>query len=356
MSDTIDHALWRAAYAKEIEYIAELTKGREVTSVFFGGGTPSLMEANTVQSIVNDIHKHWSVSDNVEITLEANPTSIEAQKFQEFKSAGINRVSIGVQSLNNNDLSFLGREHDANEAVDALNIADRLFDRFSFDLIYARPEQTVCDWRAELTEALKYSKGHLSLYQLTIEQGTPFYIQHGRGDFKIPEQDLAADLYEVTQEIMIGANMPAYEISNHAVTGQESSHNMTYWRYEDYVGVGPGAHGRLTLNAIKNATRVHRAPDVWLKRVDEYGHGYHDFEQVDRQGRFTECLMMGLRLNEGLSIAKIEEEAGSSIDELFDASKLKALQEEGLLIFSNTHIKPTIEGMQRLNGILKYLL
>ena len=356
VSNAVDHAAWREAYTKEIEYTASLTKGREVTSIFFGGGTPSLMEPETVQSILNDIHKNWSVAGNVEITLEANPTSIEAQKFKEFKAAGINRVSIGVQSLKDDDLKFLGREHNGSEAIEALKLADSLFDRFSFDLIYARPNQSVEAWRAELTQALEYSKGHLSLYQLTIEQGTPFYIQHGRGDFNIPEQDLAADLYETTQEIMNVANMPAYEISNHALAGQESSHNMTYWRYEDYAGIGPGAHGRLTLDGVKKATRTHRAPDIWLKRVQENGHGYHDFKSVDRQGRFTECLMMGLRLKEGLSISHLEEEAGQSIDTLFDAGKLKALQEEGLLVFSNTHIKPTIEGMQRLNGMLKYLI
>ncbi|MAZ76434.1 MAG: coproporphyrinogen III oxidase [Micavibrio sp.] len=355
VNDAVDHAAWRTAYTKEIEYTASLTKGREVTSIFFGGGTPSLMKPETVQSIINDIYKNWSVAGDVEITLEANPTSIEVQKFQEFKAAGINRVSIGVQSLNDGDLKFLGREHNANEAVDALKLADSLFDRFNFDLIYARPNQTVKEWRAELLEALKYSKGHLSLYQLTIEQGTPFYIQHGRGDFKIPEQDLAADLYEATQEIMEADNMPAYEVSNHALVGQESVHNITYWRYEDYAGIGPGAHGRLTLEGIKNATRTHRAPEIWLQRVEQHGHGYHEFESVDHQGRFTECLMMGLRLKEGLSIAKIEEEADATIDEIFDEGKLKTLQEEGLLIFSNTHIKPTIDGMQRLNAMLKYL-
>lgn len=355
VSDSIDHEAWRRAYAKEIAYIASLTQGREVTSVFFGGGTPSLMEPETVQSILNDIYKNWPVAEAVEITLEANPTSIEAQKFTDFKSAGVNRVSIGVQSLHEEDLRFLGREHDVDEALQALDIADRLFDRFSYDLIYASPNQSVAQWRAELTTALNYAKGHLSLYQLTIEQGTPFYIQHGRGDFKIPEQDLAADLYEATQDIMVAANMPAYEVSNHALKGQESLHNLTYWRYEDYAGIGPGAHGRITLKGQKKATRTHRAPDIWLKRVQENGHGYHEFEAIDHEGRFTECLMMGLRLKEGLSIAHLEEEAGRSIDMLFDADKLKALQKEGLLTFSNTHIQPTIEGMQRLNGMLKYL-
>lgn len=356
VSDAIDHAQWRDAYAREIEYTASLTKGRQVTSVFFGGGTPSLMEPETVDVILNNISKYWDVSNDVEITLEANPTSIEASKFEDFKAAGVNRVSIGVQSLKNDDLHFLGREHNADEAIDALKIADQIFDRFSFDLIYARPDQSVDAWREELKEALKYAKGHLSLYQLTIEQGTPFYVQHARGDFSVPQGELAADLYEATQEIMEAAKMPAYEVSNHAAAGQESLHNLTYWRYEDYVGIGPGAHGRLTLDGVKQATRTHRAPDVWLSKAAENNHGYHPFETVDDEGRLAECLMMGLRLREGASIAKLEEEAGKSIYALFEADKLKALQREGLLTFSNTHIKPTIAGMQRLNSVLRYLL
>ncbi|NQZ14581.1 MAG: coproporphyrinogen III oxidase [Alphaproteobacteria bacterium] len=356
VSETIDHAQWRDAYEREIEYTASLTKGREVTSVFFGGGTPSLMEPHTVDVILNNVSKHWDISNDVEITLEANPTSIEVNKFQDFKEAGVNRVSIGVQSLKDDDLKFLGREHNADEAIAALKIADQIFDRFSFDLIYARPDQSVNAWKHELSEALKYAKGHLSLYQLTIEQGTPFYVQHARGDFSVPQGELAADLYEATQEIMGAENMPAYEVSNHAVQGQESLHNLTYWRYEDYAGIGPGAHGRLTLDDVKQATRTHRAPGVWLSKTAEYNHGYHPFETVNDEGRLAECLMMGLRLPEGASIAKLEEEAGKTIDELFDTGKLKALQQEGLLTFSNTHIQPTIAGMQRLNSVLRYLL
>ena len=356
VSNSIDHGAWREAFKKEIAYTAQLTKGRVVTSIFFGGGTPSLMESETVQLIIDEIAACWALDPKAEITLEANPTSIEAQKFYDFKAAGINRVSIGVQSLNNADLQFLGREHSADEAIKSLRIADKIFDRFSFDLIYARPNQEVKVWAQELKTALSYAKGHLSLYQLTIEQGTPFYIQHGRGDFKIPEQDLAADLYEATQEIMSGSSMPAYEVSNHAIAGQESLHNLTYWRYADYAGIGPGAHGRLTIDGAKRATRTHRAPDIWLQRAMADGHGYHPYEDVDAQGRFLECLMMGMRLKEGVALSKIEEESGQKWDAVLLRDKIRSLRDEGLILLDDTHLKPTIEGMQRLNGVLSYLV
>ncbi|MEM9469762.1 MAG: radical SAM family heme chaperone HemW [Pseudomonadota bacterium] len=356
VSDTIDQAQWREAYSKEIAYTASLTKGRKVTSIFFGGGTPSLMEPETVHFILNDIAKYWQVAEDCEITLEANPTSIEAHKFKDFKAAGVNRVSIGVQALNDYDLKFLERQHNADEALNALKIADQIFDRFSFDLIYARPEQSVEAWQKELKEALHYAKGHLSLYQLTIEQGTPFYMRHKRGDFFIPEETLAADLYEATQEMIEEANMPAYEVSNHALKGQESEHNLTYWRYADYAGIGPGAHGRLTLEGAKNATRTHRAPDIWIEKTKNQGHGYHDFEKLDYQDRLQECVMMGLRLREGISIQKIEKESGQSFSQAINQGKVKALTNEGLLELTATHIKPTKAGLQRVNALAAYFL
>ena len=356
VNDSIDHEIWRQSYKKEIEYIAGLTKGRKVSSVFFGGGTPSLMEPKTVEVILDSISEYWDVSNNIEITLEANPTSIEAQKFKDFKAAGINRVSIGVQSLNDNDLKFLGREHSADEAIQALKIANNIFDRFSFDLIYARPDQKINEWRDELKEALKYAKGHMSAYQLTIEQGTPFYIQHRRGDFKIPEENLAANLYEVTQDAMGAHTMPAYEVSNHAIKGQESLHNLIYWRYGDYAGIGPGAHGRLTLDKAKTATRTHRAPDVWLQKTNEFGHGYHLFEEINAQERLVECFMMGLRLREGILKEKLEKEGSKKFDDIFSLDKIKALQEEGLIIIDKDRIMPTDRGLQRLNAIFSYLL
>lgn len=364
VSNAIDHEAWLVAYLKEIDYVAAQLKGRCVTSIFFGGGTPSLMEPSTVAGILDHIQKRWNISNDIEITLEANPTSIEAQKFQDFKIAGINRVSIGVQSLRDDDLKFLGREHSAAEAVKAVILANNIFDRVSFDLIYARPDQIIDDWKKELSEALEYSKGHLSLYQLTIEQGTPFYAQHARGDFRIPEADQGGEFYEVTQEILDKANMPAYEISNHAVAGQESKHNMAYWQYGDYAGIGPGAHGRLTLKSPyagnpetdqpeqgyrKFGTRTHRAPDIYLQKVTEQGHAYHPYEEISTNEQFIEQMMMGLRLKQGVSLNDFDI---SKINQ----NKLQDLIKEGLLEKTDTHLCPTLAGMQRLNGVLSYLI
>lgn len=372
VSDSIDHEAWAKSYEREIDHVADMTKGREVTSIFFGGGTPSLMKPQTVEHILNHLHKVWNVSHDSEITLEANPTSIEAQKFSDFKAAGINRVSVGVQSLRDDDLKFLGREHSTEEAIGAIKIANDIFDRVSFDLIYARPEQTIKGWREELNEAIEYANGHLSLYQLTIEQGTPFYAMEARGDFRIPEADQAGEFYEVTQEILNGAGLPAYEISNHAAKGQESVHNLTYWRYGDYVGIGPGAHGRLTLKSpharkreeaaqkddvsVKYATRTHRAPDIWLERVANDGHGYHPFEEVGIEARLTEMMMMGLRLYGGVALEDIEQETGQDWRMVLRQDKIQHLVDEGMLVLDKTHIKPTAAGAQRLNGLLSYLL
>lgn len=356
VADTIDHAAWRTSYESEIAYYAGLTKGRTVTSVFFGGGTPSLMQPATAQVVIDSIAKHWSLSSDCEITLEANPTSVEIDKFRAFRSAGVNRVSIGVQSLKENDLSFLGRKHDAVQARRAIEDAAKIFDRYSFDLIYALPNQTAQEWEEELRQAIALASDHLSVYQLTIEKGTPFYIQHERGDFKIPEEQLAADLYEVTQSVLEDAGMPAYEVSNHARTGQESRHNMTYWRYTDYVGIGPGAHGRLTLDGHKQATRGHRAPDIWLERVAQDGQGGHPFESLPHKDRFIECLMMGMRLVEGVPVSRLEVEGGKPFNQLLSTDKIKALQGEGLLQFDGSVLNPTKEGLQRLNGMLSYLL
>lgn len=356
VSDSVDHEKWAASYLKEIDHVAAMTQGRKVTSIFFGGGTPSLMKPETVARIIDHIQKVWNIANDIEITLEANPTSIEAQKFKEFKEAGINRVSVGVQSLRDNDLKFLGREHSAVEALAALDIANDVFDRVSFDLIYARPEQSIDEWKAELAEAVKYAKGHLSLYQLTIEQGTPFYTRAARGEFRIPEQDQAGEFYEVTQEVLSAAGLPAYEISNHAAAGQESAHNITYWRYGDYAGIGPGAHGRLTLSDKKYATRTHRAPDIWLDKVANDGHGFHPFEEVNKEECFTEMMMMGLRLRAGIELENISRETGQDWRMVLRQDKLQHLVDEGLLELTSTHIKPTLDGMQRLNGLLAYLL
>jgi putative oxygen-independent coproporphyrinogen III oxidase len=354
--DKIDHKLWRDSYIKELDYWAELTKGNVVDTVFFGGGTPSLMEAETVADILAHIQKKWRVSNNWEVTLEANPTSFETEKFRDFYMAGVNRVSIGVQSFVEQDLKFLGREHSPDQARFAILEAQKIFSRVSFDLIYARPKQTIEGWQAELSDALKIATGHMSLYQLTIERGTPFHTRYARGEFQIPEQDLAADLYDMTQEMMDGAGLPAYEISNHARGGDESRHNLIYWRYNDYAGVGPGAHGRLTLKSQKLATRAHRAPEIWLDKVEKSGQGLHPFEEVDPLARLQEALMMGLRLKEGVPISRLESAFAGDLHTVLSPLKIKRLVDEGILLDGPDLIKTTPQGFKCLNAVLGYLL
>ncbi|MCB9991008.1 MAG: coproporphyrinogen III oxidase [Rhodospirillales bacterium] len=354
VSESIDHGAWRDAFLREIDYYAALTPGRRVTSIFFGGGTPSLMAPETVQAVIDRVQQRWHIANDCEITLEANPTSVEADKFRAFRQAGVNRVSLGVQALDDTQLQFLGRKHNVSEAIQAIDIARKNFDRFSFDLIYARPKQSVNEWRQELEIALTLSGGHLSLYQLTIEQGTPFFGQHARGEFTIPDDDHAGELYETTQAVLEDAGMPAYEISNHAVPGQESRHNLTYWRYDDYAGIGPGAHGRLTIDGVKQATRGHRAPQIWLDRAANDGHGGHPFEEIDPQQCFSEALMMGLRLRDGVLLRKLSEAAGGQYD--LDEARLAALEQEGLIWRTDERLAATAAGRQRLNALLRYLL
>ena len=344
VSDNINHDAWAKSYLIELEHFAELTKGRPVTSVFFGGGTPSLMKTDTVGKILNHISKLWPIERNCEITLEANPTSIEAGKFKDFKKAGINRVSVGVQALNDKDLKFFGRTHSANEALAAVEVARNTFDRYSFDMMYARPGQSAKEWEEELSRALKYMDGHSSLYQLTIEPQTPFYTRAKRGEFRMPEENLSAELYEVTESIMSGSGLEAYEISNYAKPGEESRHNMGYWRYQDYLGIGPGAHGRVSINGIKHATRMHRAPDIWLERVGEKGHGLQADDILSSEEQHQEKIMMGLRLREGVDTA------------LFDEGKLETLIAEGDLIMGEDKIFASLQGRLRLNSVLNYLL
>lgn len=355
--DSINHDQWRQAYLRELEHAASLSAGRSVETIFFGGGTPSLMQPDTVAAIIEKIKALWPVAPDLEITLEANPTSVEANKFQNFRQAGINRVSLGIQALNQADLKFLGRTHDVSQAQQAIEIAAKTFDRFSFDLIYARPGQSVAAWQAELNQALEMAVGHLSLYQLTIEQGTPFFIQHQRGEFRIPEEELAADLYEATQETLNAAGLPAYEVSNHARVGEESRHNLIYWRYGDYAGIGPGAHGRLTMaDGGKVGTRAHRAPDIWLQRVAAKGHGWHDHDPITREQRVLEALMMGLRLREGVPIQRLRDEYQGNPYEVIDLQKIIDLVDEGLLDADEKTLRTTPQGLTRLNAVLRYLL
>ena len=346
IADSVNHARWLSCFKRELSYFKNTVEGDQVVSIFFGGGTPSLMRPETVQGILEYIHDLWDVKKGCEITLEANPTSIEAGKFQDFKNAGINRVSIGVQALNDRDLKFLGRQHSAQEALSAIDVADKIFDRRTIDIIYARPEQTLKEWEEELSRALKIIKGHASLYQLTIEQGTPFYTSHKRGDFSVPTSDAGADLYDLTQDMMEAAGLPAYEVSNHAAEGQESAHNLTYWRYGDYIGVGPGAHGRVTIDGQKHATRIHRAPDIWLDRVEAHEHGLQGCEALSKPDQGEEALMMGLRLSEGVDIQSIP----------LDEGRLSQLVREGDLMQEGTRLIATRQGRLRLNAVLSYLL
>ena len=296
----IDEARFLAAYLAELEHAARRTGLRTVQSIFFGGGTPSLMAPSTVAAILDHIAKLWSVAADAEITLEANPGSVEAGRFRGYAQAGVNRVSLGVQSLDDDVLRSLGRIHSVAEAKAAIEIARAHFDRVSFDLIYARPHQTVAQWAAELKEALALAQGHLSLYQLTIEPDTPFATLHAKGKLVVPDADAAHALYEVTQELTVAAGLPVYEISNHAVPGEESRHNLLYWRYGDYVGCGPGAHGRISFDGARHATSTERMPERWAERVERQGHGWVEAIPLTPGEEADERLLMGLRLTEGV--------------------------------------------------------
>jgi oxygen-independent coproporphyrinogen-3 oxidase len=354
--ETVDHDRWRMALLAELDHYADRTQNRTVTSIFFGGGTPSLMAPATAAAVIDRVAERWAVAPDIEVTLEANPSSVEAGRFADLAAAGVNRVSLGVQALDDASLAFLGRRHNAAEAMDALQVAKRRFARTSFDLIYARPGQTLAAWQAELARALEEGTEHLSVYQLTIEEGTKFATLAARGDIVMPDEDTQAALYEMTQEMLGAAGLPAYEISNHARPGAESRHNLTYWRYGDYVGVGPGAHGRLTIDGQKLATRAHRAPEIWLDRVAANGHGAHADEPVGMSERRDELLMMGLRLAEGVSRARLRAELGADISELLNEPKLDRLINAGFLTLNDERLSATPAGLQRLNAVLVSLL
>jgi putative oxygen-independent coproporphyrinogen III oxidase len=354
--ERIDHVRWRSALLRELEHYARDTQGRSVTSIFFGGGTPSLMEPETVGALIARARDLWPVANDVEITLEANPTSAEIDKFRAFRAAGVNRVSLGVQSLVASDLKFLGRQHDAAQALAAVQMAASTFDRFSFDLIYARPSQTLEQWRQELDRALDFAAGHISLYQLTIEPGTQFEQAVARGDFRVLDEERAAELYEATVERLGAAGLADYEISNFARPGEESRHNLTYWRYGDYVGIGPGAHGRLTLGGEKFATRQHRAPEAWLDLVERDGHATRQRDLVPRTERLNEMLMMGLRLKEGVPLARIEDESALPFAQAIDQTRLNRLIDGGFLTHSDDRLIATASGRQRLDAVLAALI
>jgi len=352
----VDTDRWQHALLAELDHFAAETSDRLVTSIFFGGGTPSLMPPPLAGAVIDRVAHRWAVDDDVEITLEANPTSVEAGAFADFRLAGVNRASVGVQAFNDDDLRFLGRQHSVAEARGAIELAARHFQRFSFDLIYARPGQTVAGWQQELQEALSLAAGHLSLYQLTIEPGTRFATEFARGEFALPDEPTSAALFEETQAMTQAAGLPAYEISNHARPDEACRHNLTCWRYGDYVGVGPGAHGRLTLSDAKWATRTHRAPEIWLQRVERNGNAEHDRTFVSIRERVEELMMMGLRLAEGVPHDRIEQETGGPWDRSLDTDRVDALKQAGFLLNDNRRLAATTEGRQRLNAVLEHLL
>jgi oxygen-independent coproporphyrinogen-3 oxidase len=352
----VDHRRWQAALLRELDHYGETAGERRLTSIFFGGGTPSLMEPATVAAVIDRALKLWPPAGELEVTLEANPTSVEADKFAAFAAAGVNRVSLGVQALRDADLRFLGRQHDTAGARRAVETGHRHFNRLSFDLIYARPGQTVGAWTDELTEALALAGDHLSVYQLTIEPEAAFAAAHRRGDFSLPDEDTAAALFEATQELLAAAGLAAYEISNHARAGRSCRHNLTYWRYGDYAGIGPGAHGRLTLADTKYATRQHRAPEAWLAAVEEKGHATRQRDAVAPEARREEMLMMGLRLAEGVSAARFFSETGQALAASLDPARLAQLREGGFVVLDEAGLRATAAGRQRLNAVLAQLL
>ena len=353
--DRVDAARWTQALLADIDHQAFLAAGREVGSIFFGGGTPSLMPPETVAALLERVRSRWVVRSDVEITLEANPNSAEAGRFRAFEGAGINRLSLGVQALDADALRFLGRSHDRNEAIAAIELARSTFARFSFDLIYARPGQSPSAWQRELDEALGLAGEHLSLYQLTIEPGTAFASRARLGEIVLPEEETAASLFEMTQDRLTASGLPAYEISNHAVPGAECRHNLAYWRYQDYAGIGPGAHGRLTRNGHKFATRQYRLPEKWLAGVEAVGNGIEEAAEIDRTIAVEEMLMMGLRLVEGVRRSRLERAAGQETEVLFGRN-LQRLIEGGILSLDAERLAATDTGRQRLNAVLAALL
>jgi oxygen-independent coproporphyrinogen-3 oxidase len=352
----VEQARWRAALLRELEHAAREAPARRVETMFFGGGTPSLMEPETVAALIARTRALWDSAPGIENTLEANPPSVEASRFAALAEAGVNRVSLGVQALDPAALKFLGREHSTDEALEALATARRHFARHSFDLIYARPGQTPEAWAEELERALTLAGEHLSLYQLTIERGTRFFTDHARGTFVLPDEEASAAMFEHTQARLEQAGLPAYEISNHARPGAACRHNLIYWRYQDYVGIGPGAHGRFAEGSAKKATRRSSGPEAWLEAVERTGHGTAETSTVEGQDLVEEALMMGLRLADGIDRATFASVTGVDPVAAIDAARLEPLVRAGFLEVDATHLRATSEGRQRLNALLERLV
>jgi putative oxygen-independent coproporphyrinogen III oxidase len=347
--EPIDEQRFLSAFHKEITATGERTRGRTVSSIFFGGGTPSLMQPATIAGVLNSIARQWRVAPDAEITLEANPTSVEATRFRGYRATGVNRVSLGVQALDDRALAELGRMHTAREALDAVAVARDVFDRYSFDLIYARPGQTPADWASELKRALAEAGEHLSLYQLTIEPETPFAALHAAGKLKTPDDDTARALYDTTQEICAAHGLPAYEISNHARPGGECQHNLIYWRAHEYAGIGPGAHGRLDIEGDRHATATEKRPESWLMLVESRGHGIVTDDTLTREEMSDEFLLMGLRLAEGIDVARYNEVSGRALD----PARIAALHEHGLVETTpDGRLRVTLPGFPVLDAVV----
>jgi oxygen-independent coproporphyrinogen-3 oxidase len=345
----IDEERFSRAFAREIETTAARTPGRQVSSIFLGGGTPSLMRPQTVGSILDTIGRHWRVAPDVEVTLEANPTSVEATRFRGYRAAGVNRVSLGVQALDDASLKALGRLHTAREALDAVAIARTAFDRYSFDLIYARPDQTPQMWADELKLAIAEAAEHLSLYQLTIEPETPFFGLHAAGKLQTPDEATARALYDVTQEVCGQHGLPSYEISNHARAGAECKHNLVYWRGEEYAGIGPGAHGRLDLDGVRHAVATEKRPEAWLMRVEANGHGVITDDRLNSEERADEFLLMGLRLAEGIDPKRYADLSGRALD----PRRIAVLREQGAIVVdANGRLRVTKSGFPVLDAVV----
>jgi putative oxygen-independent coproporphyrinogen III oxidase len=345
----IDEDRFARAFAREIETTAARVPRREVSSIFLGGGTPSLMQPRTVGAVLDAIARQWRVAGDVEVTLEANPTSVEASRFAGYRAAGVNRVSLGVQALEDSSLKELGRLHTAREALDAVAIARKSFERYSFDLIYARPDQAPAQWAGELELAIKEAAEHLSLYQLTIEEGTPFFGLHAAGKLKTPDEATARALYDVTQEVCARHGLPAYEISNHARPGAECRHNLVYWRGDEYAGIGPGAHGRLDINGLRHATATEKRPEAWLMRVEANGHGLVIDDVLSSAERADEFLLMGLRLAEGIDPRRYAALAGRALD----PRRIALLREEGaIMVEADGRLRVTQAGFPVLDAVV----
>ncbi len=345
----VDEERFSRAFAREIETTAARAPGRQVSSIFLGGGTPSLMRPQTVGAILDAIGRHWRVAPDVEVTLEANPTSVEATRFRGYRAAGVNRVSLGVQALDDASLKALGRLHSAREALDAVAIARSTFERSSFDLIYARPDQTPQMWADELKLAISEAAEHLSLYQLTIEPDTPFFGLHAAGRLKTPDEATARALYDVTQEVCAVHGLPSYEISNHARPGAECRHNLVYWRGDEYAGIGPGAHGRLDIDGVRHAIATEKRPEAWLMRVEADGQGVITDDRLNSEERADEFLLMGLRLNEGIDPLRYAALAGRTLD----PDRIAVLREEGAIMVDDSgRLKVTQAGFPVLDAVV----